>query len=70
MEILCNRFEGFNSEIRNFEYASILIQQDLDFAFEVLYSEQNQQGDTVGFTQLPMHPIEKNLSHEEANKNA
>ncbi|MDH3997314.1 MAG: HEPN domain-containing protein [Desulfuromonadales bacterium] len=63
-------FNGNNHEIHKLEYAAQLIEHDLDFGFYCLFNEENQQGDWVGNSYLPMHLVERYNCFDEAARNA
>lgn len=63
-------FNGYNSEIANLEYSTQLIENDLDFGFQLFFKEENQDGEFAGNMTMPMHLVERYNSPEEANLNA
>ena len=63
-------FEGSNAEIGSLQYAANLIKNDLDFAFQIIYVNKQQEGEPVGWMGMPTHLREYYSSHNAVNSNA
>jgi hypothetical protein len=63
-------FEGDNNKVREIEYAAQLIEHDLDFGFTLFFEKAGQSGKCDGFTNIPIHLVEKYTSSDEVNANA
>jgi len=63
-------FEGGNGEIEDLQYCANLIKNDLDFAFQIFYSEKQQKGQPIGWLSMPTHLREYYSSSKAVNSNA
>ena len=63
-------FEGGNGKIHDLQYCANLIKNDLDFAFQIIYSEKQQKGPPVGWYSMPTHLREYYSSSKAVNSNA
>jgi hypothetical protein len=59
-----------NSDIHEIESLGLLLPTDLEFAFQIYFSEADQQGQCVGMQHMPLHIFEKYSSSTQANANA
>ena len=63
-------FEGNNTKIYDLQYAANLIKNDLEFAFQIIYPEKQQEGKPSGFMSMPSHLREYYSSPEAITSNA
>lgn len=63
-------FEPNNHAIHEVETVGLLLPTDLEFAFQIYFSEPAQSGEVRGMQIMPLHIFEKYSSHDYAFKNA
>lgn len=63
-------FEPTNHNIHEIETVGLLLPTDLEFAFQIYFSEPAQSGEIRGMQAMPLHIFEKYSSHDCAFTNA
>lgn len=63
-------FESNNHTIHEIETIGLLLPTDLEFAFQIYFSEPAQSGEILGMQLMPLHIFEKYSSHDHAYTNA
>jgi len=63
-------FEGTNVSVHRIAQVALLLDPDIDFGFEVYFTEPDQQGDVIGYSSLPLHLVETYSAPGEAFSNA